>query len=405
MKFKNLVFLILIAVVIVSVASISYTQFFSQQAASKVAKIGAIEPLSGVFASLGQKHLRGMQFAVDEINLAGGINGIKLELVVADSKSDPKEAVTIFRRMVEIDGIVAAAGPVSSSVGVALAEEANKLEVPLFLHQSGSHKVLKPEHRYTFRMCEPNVMAVNEAYVNFIQQMGFKRIGVIVADYELGHSVKEGVEKFIVPLPDVKVQIEVAPLDTTDFTPYLRKLQDLDPEFLLLAGHPPGSFIVPKQARELGFKSLKMYLGPGFNPEIVVSRLGGEAFLGAVDKTCVDYGSEAYKEIAERYYSKMQDFMDASAVTGYVTVYRIADAIKAAQSLNPKKIAEIIREGRYVHPIYAWPLSYTENGELKEATPIFITYKLGRPPGNINPAADWHIEVIYKSPPIKPFIP
>ncbi|MEM0454427.1 MAG: ABC transporter substrate-binding protein, partial [Nitrososphaerota archaeon] len=56
-------------------------------------KIGALEPLTGPFATWGKKHLAGAQLAVKEINERGGILGAKLELVVYDDKNDAKEAI------------------------------------------------------------------------------------------------------------------------------------------------------------------------------------------------------------------------------------------------------------------------------------------------------------------------
>ena len=44
-------------------------------------RIGVITSLVGGYAAFGENHVRGAQFAVDEINAAGGINGRKLEIV------------------------------------------------------------------------------------------------------------------------------------------------------------------------------------------------------------------------------------------------------------------------------------------------------------------------------------
>jgi len=42
---------------------------------------------------------------------------------------------------------------------------------------------------------------------------------------------------------------------------------------------------------------------------------------------------------------------------------------------------------------------------MKEATPIIFIYEKGSPPGNINPGATWRPKVIFRSPPLKPYVP
>ena len=114
--------------------------------------IGALQPLSGPFTPWGQAHRAGLAFAVDEINEDGGVLDRDLEVVEADTGSDPGEADTIFRRHVEQEGAVAMTGPVSSDVGIRTRQTAEELEVPLVLHMAGSHRILPKDVRYCFRM-------------------------------------------------------------------------------------------------------------------------------------------------------------------------------------------------------------------------------------------------------------
>jgi len=62
-------------------------------------RIGAILSLTGNNAAQGQYVRDGILLAMDEINKRGGLNGSKVDLVIADSKSDPKAAVDAFRAM------------------------------------------------------------------------------------------------------------------------------------------------------------------------------------------------------------------------------------------------------------------------------------------------------------------
>lgn len=53
-------------------------------------KIGAMYALSGDLAAIGTNIMRGIDFAVEEINAAGGVNGRPIEIVRGDTQGDPK---------------------------------------------------------------------------------------------------------------------------------------------------------------------------------------------------------------------------------------------------------------------------------------------------------------------------
>src|SRR5512146_2391656 len=61
-------------------------------------RLGVLAAKSGVLAPVGESGLRGVQFATDRINAAGGILGRKIELVV-EEESSPKDTVERFRKL------------------------------------------------------------------------------------------------------------------------------------------------------------------------------------------------------------------------------------------------------------------------------------------------------------------
>ena len=77
-------------------------------------KLGAMTSLSGGGAPLGKITETAWKLAIDEINAAGGIAGKQVELVIADTKTDPTHAVSEARRLVENEKIVAMVGPITS---------------------------------------------------------------------------------------------------------------------------------------------------------------------------------------------------------------------------------------------------------------------------------------------------
>lgn len=370
--------------------------------AQETIKFGFVSSLSGPFTIWGTQVRDGMKMAVEELNAKGGALGRKFEVVERDDKNNSNEGITAFKYMVERERIVAAGGTISSDVGLAVAREAEVLKVPYFLTMSGSHEILKKGSRYTFRTCLPAAPENMGAIAAMIKDRKITRVGVIVADYAWGHSLREAVDDLIKPLPGVKLQTEVSPVREKDFTPYLRKLQGLDPELIIATGHPPGVPTITRQAIELGMKA--QIVGPWYPTEFMAERVGEMMFGRYVDYSCVDFENQAYKALAEKYFATYKHLLDNNSLSGYAMVKMVADAIERTKSTDPKLIADAIRTGSFNQPGYAWPLSYTEWGEMKAAKPILYTYEKGNP-GPINAGATWRPKVIFRSGVVDPYVP
>ena len=365
-------------------------------------KIAFLSSLSGPFTPWGIQVRDGMKLAIAEINAAGGVGGRPLELLERDDRNNANEGVTAFKYLVEREGIVAAGGVISSDVGLAVSREAEALKVPLFLTMSGAHQILTKDSRYTFRTCLPAAPMSMDYIAGLIKERKYTRVGVIVADYAWGHATRQSVEKHIKTIPGVQVQIEVAPVPERDFTTYLRKLQAFNPELLIATGHPPGNVTITRQAIELGLKG--QVIGPWYPTEFTVDRVGEMMFGRFVDYSCVDFESAAYQTLAAKYHAATKRLLDNNALSGYAIVKMVATAIGTGKSADPKAVATAIRTGRFLIDGYAWPLSYTEWGEMKEAAPILYTYEKGAA-GKMNPAATWRPKVVFRSKTTQPYVP
>jgi len=78
-------------------------------------KVGVISPLTGAWTVYGKAHSAGFELAVDEINEAGGVLGRKIEIVLADSKTEPRIVVEQANRLIRQDRVDFLAGTFSSA--------------------------------------------------------------------------------------------------------------------------------------------------------------------------------------------------------------------------------------------------------------------------------------------------
>ncbi len=365
-------------------------------------KIGALTSLTGPFTSWGIPSSTGMQLAVDEINAAGGVNGRMLELVIVDDQSNPEEAVKGFNRLID-DGVVAVAGTISSGVALAEAQIAEDEGIPLFLSKAGSAAILTPDSRFTFRTCLAAAPMIAAPWAQYVEDQGFSRVGVIVADYAWGQSFKTAVEDTFGAMDGVEYQIEVAPVKEQDFTTYLRSLEDFDPQIILGTGHPPGVGPILVQSTDLGFDV--GITGPASSLGAVMERMGDAAIGRYLDYSCADYFSDSYADLAKRYIdSSGQPFMEDDAVAGYGVVTMVADAIENVGD-DPEAIAEYLHGQTYDLPGYAFQMGWTEWGELSDYEPLLVGIGPGPAPEGLNKAGDWWPVPLVHSARIEPYVP
>ena len=62
-------------------------------------------PTSGTQALFGGDQVKAQQWAVDDINKAGGINGRKLEMVLVDTQADPQLGINAVNRFIGVDKV------------------------------------------------------------------------------------------------------------------------------------------------------------------------------------------------------------------------------------------------------------------------------------------------------------
>lgn len=89
--------------------------FWKKNSSIDEIKIGAIFSSTGVAGDYGKKSIEGIQFAVDDINSNGGIDGKKLIIIYEDAKSNPKDALSALNKLLTIDNVSIIVGDVYSS--------------------------------------------------------------------------------------------------------------------------------------------------------------------------------------------------------------------------------------------------------------------------------------------------
>jgi branched-chain amino acid transport system substrate-binding protein len=345
-----------------------------------------------------------MQFAVNQINSAGGVKGRKLQLVVADDTSAPAAGITGFDRLTEQDHVVSVGGIIDSDVGVATAPLAEKAHIPLFMEKAGAANILTTNSRYTFRTCLPAAPEVAAAYVDYAASHGYTRVGAIDADYAWGQSIGSGLTSAAAGVSGMTTKIEVAPVTATDFSTYLRALSGFKPQIIMATGHPPGTPPIIVQSGALGLTA--PVTGPDFPSSLIAKAVGKPAYGRYIDFKCMDVNSPGYQNLAREFLKAFpgDHFFEDDALAGYAIVNVVADAIRQVGA-DPVKIASYLHAHTFNIPGFSYPLKWTSWGELAEARLAITLLTTGPAPAGLNTGGTWYLKQLYLTKPLTPYTP
>jgi branched-chain amino acid transport system substrate-binding protein len=315
--------------------------------AGDVIKIGVFEPMTGANAAGGAMEVEGIRLA-NELNptvVAGG-KTYKVELVVADNKSDKVEAATAVQRLIDADKVSLILGSWGSSLSMAGGEVAKEARIPA-IGLSCTNPLVTAGNDYYFRVCfidpfQGTVMA-NYAYNNLNA-----RTAVIVQEVSNDYSV--GLAKFfsdnfkrLTGNADSILTTVNYNTGDQDFSAQLTSIRSLNPDVIFAPGNYTESALVMKQARELDINVPVIGGDTWETPEFI--DVGQERVEGAVFSTF--FASEvAATPVAEvflkEYRSRYNKEPAAVTALGYDGYLVALDAIARAGSADPVKIRDAI---------------------------------------------------------------
>ena len=243
-------------------------------AAQDVLRFGLAMPLTGSQALYGQDQVKAAEWAVAEINKAGGVNGKKLEMIVLDTQADPQLGIQMTNRLVSVEKV-----PVFvtawSGVVKAVAPIANDNKVVELSIGANSPDVAKlGDYVYTtFPLADIDVTAVATYAAT---TMGKKKAAVVYINNETGIVAAEVYKKAFTAAGGQVVAYEAYDQKATDFTGALLKVRAGNPDMIHLHGLVSDTPQVIAQMRQLGLTQPISSYSVAYNPKLV-QQLGAAA--------------------------------------------------------------------------------------------------------------------------------
>ncbi len=308
-----------------------------------------------VVATTGSKAFEGSQqtaaarMAVDEVNAAGGINGMTLQLIVQDSQAKPSEGVSVAEKLITQDKVSVLLSSDTSSVVKAVAPVGQKYGIPMIATTATAPDITDMNNTFMFRTI-PHDGMLSASFADFImKQPGVKKVGFLLRNDDWGRQsgalLKAEFEKRGAIVPS----LEYFQQGDASFLVQTTKIKNQGVDAVVILALAADAAVQMKEFNELGFKGIISGLG-SLAADQYIKMAGKYAennycanqYVYTIDNTLNKTFVTSYMKA-----NPNLPFPDKNAWGEYTAVKAFAEAIKIAKSDKPDKIRDALTKVKF----------------------------------------------------------
>jgi branched-chain amino acid transport system substrate-binding protein len=341
----------------VSMAVLPFASNFPA-AAQDVIKLGVLQPMTGVATKNGTENFTAMSIARDMINERGGVNGRKIELLLADIPT-PTAAVTETERLITKEGVRITLGSGVSQLAIPVSQAAEKHGVVHWETAGAADIITKRGFKHTFQV-GPSGRRYAEAAVDVtLEELSKKlkktpaelRVALLWENRAFGKSVGDAIRPYAKEKGLNLVFDEGYDQTATDMTPIVQRLKDVRPDVVLAISFPNDAVLFQRKAKELDFNTGAFVgVSAGYsNPDlrdsigdmvlgILVSDFAAKVNPKALDPAIVPVAEEFFR----RYDQKMKRPPAGHASSAFAGSWALfTEVLPKAKTYEPAEVSEI----------------------------------------------------------------
>lgn len=381
--------LLLVTLALALVMSLAPASF----AAEEEIVIGALYPVSGSLALLGEESWRGAEIARMVRNQKGGINGKKVVFANADC-SDVAAARSEAERLIEQDKVGLILGSYSSSRAMAATEVAARKNIPYFELGGIANAITERGYPTVFRT-NSTAADFSKSQVAFITQfiapaLGKKpediKVSVAHEDSDYGTSVASSFKALAEKSGLKVVSIEPYAATASDLSPVIFRLKQADPDVIVAVSYASDAILLGRQAAE--FKLNKPFVGTGGGHSLQsFQKALGEKANGVfdVDFTQYEVNRDFTPGLAEflALYRKTfgEDPRSGHSLANFMGTNVVFDVLeKTGGSFDPKKVREaaLALDIPLGKTATGWGVKFDEKGQNIRANAFVTQWRDGK---------------------------
>jgi ABC-type branched-subunit amino acid transport system substrate-binding protein len=309
-------------------------------------KVGVITDQTGPLSFMGIADANVATMVIDDINAAGGLLGRQIELYLEDSETTDSAAEAAATKLVKHDQVDVIFGGIYSSTRQAIKGPAVVDGKTLYIY---------PE-QYEGQECDPLIFCTGPVPAQQVEPLipwlmketGAKSFYFPSADYIWPHILNERVREVATANGGVIVGEEYHPLDHTDYTATVEKINASGAEVVFNTIVPPGLTPFLEQLYDSGFTKRGGHIICTYFDENFLNLVPAEHVEGLY--SCLDYYHDVSdpfsKELIDRYdelYPGSAKFTAGSACSGMYRGLKLWEAaVNEAGSLEQDDVIKAL---------------------------------------------------------------
>lgn len=261
-------------------ASLGFAMLTATSAyAQETIKIGVSEPLTGPVAASGTYVTNGARIAADYVNQNGGVLGKKLQLVIEDNKSNPREAVNSVEKLILKDKVPVLMGAWSSTFTLAVMPKLMEYGVPMVVETASSSKITTAGNPWVFRTSPTSAMEA-KAFAKLIDSYSpaIKKVDFLAVNNDWGLGAAVEFKKMLEAKGIAIGRTETMTPDMTDLSAQLAALKGSGSDTVIVTSGIEQLTLAIRQAGEQRLPQRIITTGGSF-PEPLLKTPGPKGYV------------------------------------------------------------------------------------------------------------------------------
>lgn len=289
--------------------------------------VGVSGPLTGQDAQYGEQWKRGFDLALDEINASGGIHGRPLAYDFEDSRSDPRQAVSIAQKFVSDPHVLLELGDFSSATSMAASPIYQRGQLVQFGFTNSHPDFTKGgDYLWSTALSQAEEQPLLAKYA--VGELGFRKIAVLYLNTDWGRTSKDIFAKAAAGDGAQIVAAEGYQPNEKDFRATLVRINASKPDSIVLISYYADGAQIVRQARTAGLAQPIAAVGSVYSPKFL--ELGGPAVEGVYTESNFFPGEPRpeVRAFVERYRAKYHGDPDSFVARAYDALIFSAEVLR-----------------------------------------------------------------------------
>ncbi len=328
-----------------------------QNAENNNFRVGVIIPLTGPVATYGQDLKKGIDIAFETES--------DFNVFYEDDKANAAVGITAMKKLHDFDKINYFIGCATTTVSIAIAEEAQKQQ-SLLVVPIATGNTIKDIGEFIFMSSPRNEKQAIAAFDYAYNKLDKTKIGIIFQKNSYGTELSQ---KFIKEMKKMNLEpvfVEGFQDARTQSRTILAKIKDLNPEVIFIPSEYEPVATILRQAKEQ--KIITQFIGTdGAYSEKLIELAGDASDNFTLTMFPLDTESDFYKTFRNKYFEKHNSEPNVFTCYGYESAMTLIQTIKASE--NTQKAKEYLMSSEFNS--FAGKVRFDNSGEAVKKYGIY----------------------------------